>query len=213
MPNYFDKFPKVYYNNKIVTDILTRVKINDNYLNSSLLYYDYDTQDKDTPENIADKYYGDSEKHWIILITNNILDPFFEFPLSYDQFNEYVEDKYYEQGLANNMTGLAWSQITTDPNYGYTKSVTIKDSVTEDVLLSNTYIINYETYQLTVPQTFTVNLSEGKTVVYEIGRNPLVTIYDTEFNMNESKRTIKLLKKEYAQQVVDELTYLMKQQG
>lgn len=213
MPNYFDKFPKVYYNNKIVTDILTRVKINDNYLNNSLLYYDYDVQDKDTPENIADKYYGDSEKHWIILITNNILDPFFEFPLSYDQFNEYVEDKYYEQGLANNMTGLAWSQITIDPNYGYTKSIIIKDSVTEDILSSNTYIINYETYQLTVPQTFTVNLSEGKNVIYEIKRNPLVTIYDTEFNINESKRTIKLLKKEYAQQVVDELTYLMKQQG
>ena len=41
-----------------------------------------------TPENIADRYYGDSTLHWIVLLTNNILDPYFDFPLNYRNFVE-----------------------------------------------------------------------------------------------------------------------------
>ena len=36
-------------------------------------------QDSDTPEIIADKYYGNVEYHWVVLLFNNIIDPQFEY--------------------------------------------------------------------------------------------------------------------------------------
>ena len=42
----------------------------------------------DTPEIIASKYYGDPEKHWIVLLANDIINPFFDFPLNYQEFEK-----------------------------------------------------------------------------------------------------------------------------
>lgn len=50
--------------------------------------------DGDTPESIAFKHFGNAELHWVILITNNITDRFYGWPLTVEQFETYVNDKY-----------------------------------------------------------------------------------------------------------------------
>lgn len=94
MSIYFSKYPKTIYNNKLLTDVLRRVVVYDNRLDNPDLYYNYLIKDGDTPEIIADKYYGNSEYHWILMLTNNIFDGIFEFPMGYQTFNNYIEDKY-----------------------------------------------------------------------------------------------------------------------
>ena len=62
---YFNSFPKIittdYNNNGIVlTNIIKRVNIIPSLLKNPLLIYKYDLQEGDTPDIVANKYYGDS---------------------------------------------------------------------------------------------------------------------------------------------------------
>tara|TARA_B110000438_G_C15654312_1_gene580968 strand:+ start:54 stop:467 length:414 start_codon:yes stop_codon:yes gene_type:complete len=54
----------------------------------------YDVKDGENPEDIAFKWFGDAEYHWIILMTNNITDRYYQWPLSQPQFQEHLTDKY-----------------------------------------------------------------------------------------------------------------------
>ena len=47
---------------------------------------------------MAVKWFGDPEYHWVILMTNNITDRYYQWPLTQPQFQNFIEDKY---GLAS----------------------------------------------------------------------------------------------------------------
>lgn len=97
---YFSYFPQGYYdllgdkNPKIVTDLMRRVKIRSKVINEASLYDLYDVQDGDTPESIAFKWFGDANLHWVILITNNLTDRYYQWPLTQEQFDNYLTSKY-----------------------------------------------------------------------------------------------------------------------
>ena len=91
---YFENFSFIGYDisqqkptqRKIVTDILSRVKVLSSIKDESYVYYLYDIQDGDTPEIIASKYYDNPNRHWIILLANDITDPIYDWPLTYSNF-------------------------------------------------------------------------------------------------------------------------------
>ena len=97
---YFSMFPKIYYdtkgNNKfdLITNLLNRVKIKTNAKTNIYEYDDYDVQDGETPEMIAVKYYGRPDYHWTIIIANDIIDYYEEWPMSVQRFEEFIKDKY-----------------------------------------------------------------------------------------------------------------------
>lgn len=97
---YFDKFPNLYYDVKkdkkfeFVVDILRRVKINSKAANDASLFGSYTLKDTDRPDTIAHKLYGDSELHWIILLFNEIHNPYYEWPMDYNTLIRYCESKY-----------------------------------------------------------------------------------------------------------------------
>ena len=43
---------------------------------------------------IAFKYYGRPDYHWTILIANDIIDYYEEWPMSVQRFEEFIKDKY-----------------------------------------------------------------------------------------------------------------------
>ena len=51
-------------------------------------------KDGETPEIIASKLYGWSGYHWIILLVNNIIDPYFDWPLSGDDLVATIRKRY-----------------------------------------------------------------------------------------------------------------------
>ena len=97
---YFSKFPKGVYDIagdkklKLVTDIMRRVKVRAKILNEASLYDDYDVPSGERPEVTAFKHFGDTELHWVILLTNDITDAYYGWPLSDQDFEKYVTDKY-----------------------------------------------------------------------------------------------------------------------
>lgn len=104
MPIYFNKFPKLLYTKDntttLVTNLLTRVAVIKGVLDVSSLFYEYDIQEGDTPEIVASKYYGDSEYHWVVLIFNEVMDPYYDWVMAYDQFQKYIESKYTNKRYA-----------------------------------------------------------------------------------------------------------------
>ena len=78
MPSYFNQFPKIYYdavgngNYKLVTNLLRRVQIKEGLRESAALFDLYNITGEETPESVAEQYYGDQKYYWIILLFNNI---------------------------------------------------------------------------------------------------------------------------------------------
>ena len=77
---YFGRFPLMAYDikgdrdYKLLPNILRRVKLRSGIRAGSFLFDNYDVVDGERPEDLAFKYYGDAEYHWVILMTNNITD-------------------------------------------------------------------------------------------------------------------------------------------
>lgn len=316
MPQYFFKFPKIISKNILSTDLITRIKIRDKYLDNEDLYHTYEMSDTDNAEILASKYYGSSELHWIILITNNIFDKDFDFVMPYNVFIKYLQDKYknnyavqslstinsgsnytdgyYKQipltiknsqelekigkdisvnimisngsivgdvevyrggvgydantiftvsnsyinngadielGINTFMTAIEYTQTTIEETFGYQKEIRIIDtgeveyeistsgtvnitSIPASVLSRTVYTVGkneyYGLYDGTDPHPAElIRLFGGKEVLYDSIRIEPITIYQHEQNLNERKRTIRILKKEYFPQALKEFISLM----
>ena len=99
--SYFSKFPRVLYSvnkegndAKIVPDMLTRVKFIDSIIANQNLFFKYEIKGGETPEQIANRVYGDPEKHWIILLVNQLIDPQFDWALGPFDFEKHIKRKY-----------------------------------------------------------------------------------------------------------------------
>ena len=79
---------------KLLPNILRRVKLRAGIRAGSFLFDNYDVVDGERPEDVAFKIYGDAELHWVILMTNNVTDRYYQWPLSQPQFQEHITDKY-----------------------------------------------------------------------------------------------------------------------
>lgn len=205
MAKYFNFFPKTLYSlsNKStsadsVTNIIARFGFESALKENSNIYYPYDIQDGDTPETIANKYYGSPERHWVVLLFNDIIDPQYDWPLDQRTIIKYINDKYTANGSANvtPQTGLAWSQSNTKSYYKVVTRVTnnaTKNTIKEKIEL------DANTYANVVISNSTKTLQSG-TVIVETVSKETETYYDYEVNLNESKRRIRLLRSEIVSQ-------------
>ena len=111
---YFTRFPLMAYDikgtsvYKLVPDILRRVKLRSGIRSGMFLFDNYDVKDGERPEDVAFKWFGDAQYHWVILMTNNVTDRYYEWPMTQPQFQNFIEDKY---GLAN-IDGIHHYEIT-----------------------------------------------------------------------------------------------------
>jgi hypothetical protein len=102
---YFSKFPKIFYEFDIgnqtvlkpVTDITTNVRFRKQILSNITLYDLYDIKDGETPEILADRVYGSSQYHWVIMLANDRYDYVRDWPMHSDVLDQYIASKYTPQ--------------------------------------------------------------------------------------------------------------------
>ena len=196
---YFDTLPKIVYTNSAgqslaMTNLLARASVIPEILKDPLIYYSYDIQEGDTPEIIAHKYYGDSYRYWIVLFANELLDPQWDWPMTYNMFEQYLADKYPS------------TNIYVEVEY-YEKVITQYDVNTQTTTVNKVRIDEDIYNSLPVTQTSTYTLPTGP-VTITTERNA-VSIYDYELALNESKRNIKILNSNYVSEVENQLKKLM----
>jgi len=256
MSRYFTYFPQLAYTNNgitsIITDLMTRPALLQKDLDNASLYYQYDIQDGDTPEIIASKYYGDSELHWAVLIPNQIIDPLYDWPMTYQQFSTFIADKYGSQANASITIHHYEKTISsTDGSFGLTTSNTFVIPVTipyrvkgfdmdgvvvanvtnSSVLPSSNNIVGdcYQTldtkylyvwdgtkwaidlsfteFNSIIPYSTTKTIGSTTVTVKET-KQP-IDCYTYEEILNESKRTINLIRKEIISDVKSQFIKLM----
>jgi len=143
---YFNSMPKIYYDSagigqpKIVTNIMRRVGLRAKVKTNTMLFDTYRLREGETPEIIAHKMYGDPELHWIVMLVNNVVDRYHDWPLAGGQFNSYLNQKYVDADGNPNTSGVHHYEI--NQTSGDTK-VTIE--VTDLINYPNALTVtNYE---------------------------------------------------------------------
>jgi hypothetical protein len=79
---------------KQVKNILVRAKFSNYLKEKEGLYSPYRIKENDRPDTLAHRFYGKSDLHWLILLFNEIIDPYFDWPLNDRALNNYIQQKY-----------------------------------------------------------------------------------------------------------------------
>lgn len=207
--NYFNALPQIAQvdpngNHVVSTNIMARSYFLPTLKNNLNIMYQYDIKEGDTPENIAYRYYGTVDRFWVILMANGIIDPQWQWPLTSNQFNDFMVNKYSE--AAN----------STDPNVilAYTQSTVHhyeQDLITfnnqDDQKQTITTEIGVDQFNSST-DSFNTFILNGVVITRQTNYR-VVSLYDYEIGKNESNRKISILKDTFVNLAEKQLQSLM----
>lgn len=91
---YFKEFQTISYGDFDIKNIAQRVKFIEIVRENDRDCSDYLVQDGETPESLAQDFYGNPQLDWIIILLNNIIDPFNDWVLDTNTFEKMIRLKY-----------------------------------------------------------------------------------------------------------------------
>jgi len=212
MANYFKYFPKFTYDDEVVRDITKRPKFLDDLARDPYTLLPYTIKEGETPHEISNLYYGSPIFVWLIYLANNMLDPYHDWPLTTLYLERTIIEKYRDLAQANAGTAFRTSR-------GLSSTDTLSD---RDVL-------EWTQYVPAPSEQSNVNNTDNKNVLYYYNAegNKITSdtfffsgqdksgwfprrIYDEEDRLNEAKRDIVLINKEYRDLAIKNLKDAMR---
>jgi hypothetical protein len=217
MAKYFNYFPKTFYTSNntssgidTVTNIIARFGFENKLKENSSAFYKYTIKDSDTPEIIAGKFYDHVERHWIVLLFNDIIDPQYDWPLDSRTLIQYINTKYsanqYADTANTSITGISWAQNTSHVK-SYFKNITRTSADGTDIVEKIT--VDANTYANIAATSIAYTLNNSSSITETISKTTQ-TYYDYEVELNEAKREIKLLKSDFVPEVEKEFRRVIK---
>ena len=91
---YFDNFPIVDYNNKQMRNLLRNNRVITKLMQSSSSFYPVTLSEGDRIDNVAYNYYNDPNLAWLVMLSNDMVDPYYDWYLTTKQFNDFIIKKY-----------------------------------------------------------------------------------------------------------------------
>lgn len=185
MPHYFSNFPQIQYTlpslNQVntVTDVTRRFVIRDFYKKNLFSFFKYDIIEGQRPDNVAYDLYGDTTLDWLILLPNEILDPYFQWPLSQNQLNDVIRKKY-------GSVSTAMAQV-----HHY-----------EQIIQPRTELVNSDGEKIVISER-TLQVDQTTYISLAANAKRQVTAYDYELAKNEKYRTISIIDAAYVPSIVD----------
>ena len=187
MSEYFSNFPRIQYDvngtNPISPDytvainIMVRQKIRDAIADDVTMYYPYIIENDIRPDVLSHQIYGDTAYTWTIFYVNNMLDPYWSWPLTELQFTKYLNSKY----------GSVNSAKTTVHHYEQITDARVEVTGIADPIPERTVEIDYTTYR-TIAEDF-------RKIIYQ---------YEYEQKKNEDKRSISLVNPTYVTSIMEQ---------
>ena len=187
MSNYLNSLPNLKYpslnpkSNSLfdlddVKNFFVRLKVREDVFQNVNFNTKYKIKGNERPDNVAEKIYGNPRFDWVVLLSNNIIDVYNEWPIEDFKFFEYLDNKYKEQ----NYTDIAYYETTE-----------IRDSQGRLLLRKG----------LKVDSTFTFTNPFTNSTTSPIKQ---VTYLDIEKKKNDAKRNIILLRTQYVGTIIEE---------
>ena len=104
MSGYFSYFPNVYigegvaddeaFKYRLVKNIFRRIRARPDLDKYTTLFEAYSIKPGETPSSIASRFYDDPKLDWAILLINDIIDLYEEWPKEQQQLLDYVDEVY-----------------------------------------------------------------------------------------------------------------------
>ena len=186
---FFAGFPLIKYNNEVVRDISVRIDILESVRSDPYAFLPYTVKDGERAEEVAYLYYGDPRYVWVVYLSNNIIDPYFGWPLDNYQFEQTLAKTYAARAKKASAANIGWQAVVS---WAQSKSITS----------------NIEYYRRISDPLVRMN-KDGIAFVNDAADWQAVRVYDEEFELNESKRNIQLLNKEFVSVAERNLTRIL----
>jgi len=223
---YFKTFPYTYYSlddvatTQIVTNISLRVRLSDELKNNFALFDKYDIKDGETPEILADKFYSNPQLHWIILHTNDILDPRFDWPLTTNNLVLFTQGKYNNVNAPHHYVDA--NSVITNANVYLNSSSQFTNFNNNDVIVNVTnngtgVITKLQSYSNIIVTVTDGGFITGDKITLSSNANANANITSTsiisgtpvtnlqyEDTINDTKRKINILKNRYIDSVISD---------
>ena len=167
---------------KLAKNIFRRIKIRENLDDIILGFNQYTIKNNQRPDQVALDVYGTMSYDWVVLLTNNIINLYDEWPMSEDELERYIESEYEED--AGSVHHWVTQKITDAKGRTLMRDGRI---VSED---------------------FTYTRPDGTAIPKEDLVRP-ISVYDYESEKNDYKRNIYLLRKEYVSGFIEEFSNLV----
>ena len=167
---------------KLAKNIFRRIKIRENLDDIILGFSQYTIKNNQRPDQVALEIYGDMDLDWVVLLTNNIINVYDEWPMSEDELERYIDSEYDE-----------------DAN-------SIHHWVTQKILDSRGRTLVKE--GRVVSENWSYTRPDGTAIPKDQIVRP-ISVYDHESQQNDYKRNIYLLRKEYINGLVEEFANLV----
>ena len=192
--SYFTKLPDLLYPSlrndrtsaydyQVVKNIFKRAVIRNDVFNEVTAFEKYSVEGDERPDQVAAKFYRDSNLDWVVLTTNNIIHVRDEWPMSSRDFLTYLESKYTSAQLSN---------------VHHYETKLIRDS--------RGRLIQPE--KLTVPENHSISFLDNGVLRSE-SEVTQVTFLEHENNLNDAKRNISILKVRYLNLFLEDFQKIM----
>ena len=138
---YFDSFPKIEYkmgedDTTLATDVTRRVGIRKDFTKLISSYYKHVLTTEDRPEVVADIAYDRSDRHWILLHANEVVDPYHDWIKTANELEEYVDARYPNRYIQTDVAFSADCPLSGDIMFGAPQG-TWPDGVISTASLTN----------------------------------------------------------------------------
>ena len=95
MGKYFDRFPLVEYNGVVAKNLLSKVDFTSKAKSDIYSNFDYTLKDGVIrPDYLSYAYYNNSYYDWVIYLSNNIIDPYYDYHMNDDDLTKFIIQKY-----------------------------------------------------------------------------------------------------------------------
>jgi len=172
-----------------LTNITLRYKFKQNLTKNIYNFYDYTLKDGERLDHLSDMYYGNSDYVWVIVLANDMIDPQFEIPRPYDEFRKYVINKYG-----------SWENVVNGIHH-YERIAIYKNENEKIADINPPIIIDKKIYDNVLNQNGE-KLYEDLPVLFDKEKTEITNL-DYETELNEKKRSIKLLDSSQLNMIID----------
>ena len=170
-----------------VKNLFKKGKLREDIFQDLTVFEKYNIEGDDRPDNVAFKIYGNAQLDWVVMMSNNIINLYNEWPMSQQSFEIYLVDKYGTDEKLNEVHHYESNEVKD------TQGVVI---FPKGVRVSAAQSVSY--HEPMTDEQITVN---------PVSR--AITNYQFEENLNNEKRRIFLIKPIYLNVVFDDLEEMM----
>lgn len=92
--SYFSKFKLAQYGDVFCRNIVSRSSLTQTALKTTALYHPFVAKAGERPDTLSFHYYRVPEYDWLLFFANEIVDPYYQWYLTDEQFNSVIREKY-----------------------------------------------------------------------------------------------------------------------